>query len=92
MKITDEQIIEAGRVILQARKERGAAPAGEVPAAVTAALGRIELPNDTKAKGPSSPFTDAEVDDLVSRLNAANADATAKRGMAQSLLGLFGLG
>lgn len=92
MKITDDQIIEAGRVLLLARKERGAAPAGEVPAAVTAALGLLKLPDsDAKAKGPTSPFTDADIDDLVARLDAANADATAKRGIAQSLLGLFGL-
>ncbi len=92
MKITDDQIIAAGKVLLQARQERGAEPAGEVPQAVTAALGLLKLPDsDAKAKGPTSPFTDADVDELIARLDAANADAAAKRGIAQSLLGLFGL-
>lgn len=89
--ITDDEIIEAGRILLQARKERGAA-VGLPPDVVTAALGRITLPDDAKAKGPSSPFTDAEIDETLAKLSAANADASAKLGLAKTVLGLFGLG
>lgn len=92
-KITDDQIIEAGRVLLQARKERGAAaPVGEVPDAVTQALGKIEIPNDAKARGPSSPLTDDEVDANLAKLSAAGASAAAGVGLAKTVLGLFGLG
>lgn len=91
--ITDDQIIEAGRVLLQARKERGVAPVGEVPASVSAALGNLTLPQDDAiARGPSSPLSDSEVDANLAKLSAAGADAQAKRGIARSILGLFGLG
>lgn len=90
--ITDDQIIEAGRILLQARKERGADTAGAVPASVTAALGAIQIPDDAKHRGPSSPLTDAEIDANLAKLSAANADASAKLGLAKTVLGLFGLG
>lgn len=89
--ITDDQIIEAGRVLLQARKERGGEPVGTVPASVTAALAAIQIPDDAKHRGPSSPLTDAEIDANLAKLSAANADAAAKVGLAKTVLGLFGL-
>ena len=93
MKITDDQIIEAGRILLQARAERGAAPVGNVPDVVTKALGKIQIPtDDAKARGPSSPLTDAEIDENLSKLSAAGASASAKVGLAKTVLGLFGLG
>ena len=77
---------------MRARKERGADTAGEVPSAVTAALGAIQIPDDAKHRGPSSPLTDAEIDANLAKLSAANADAAAKVGLAKTVLGLFGLG
>ena len=74
MKITDDQIIEAGRILLQARKERGADTAGEVPSAVTAALAAIQIPDDAKHRGPSSPLTDA-----MSHSAAVSVTASASR-------------
>lgn len=90
--ITDQQIIEAGRVLLQARKERGA-DAGVVPDAVTAALGKVSLPQDDAiAKGPRSVLTDAEVDANLAQLSAAGAQASASLGLVKTVFGLFGLG
>lgn len=96
--ITDEQIIDAGRVLLQARKERGldagsAANASALDPVVANALDAVTLPtDDAKAKGPSSPFSDAEIAAELDRLEVANASFAAKRRVAQSVLGFFGLG
>lgn len=90
--ITDDQIIEAGRILLQARKERGTDTVGSVPSAVTAALAAITVPDDAKHRGPSSPLTDADVDANLAKLSAANADASAKLGLAKTVFSLFGLG
>lgn len=87
--ITDEQIIDAGRVLLQARKERGT---GAVPAAVAGALGNISLPADAIAKGPSSVLSDAEVDANLAKLSAAGAQSSATLGLVKTVFGLFGLG
>jgi hypothetical protein len=89
--ITDQQVIEAGRIILQARKERGP-DAGAVPDAVAAALGKIGLPDDAIAKGPRAVLTDAEIDANLSKLSTAGAQATASLGLVRTVFGLFGLG
>lgn len=89
--ITDQQVIEAGRIILQARKERGP-DAGAVPDAVAAALGKIGLPDDAIAKGPRAVLSDAEIDSNLTKLSAAGAQATASMGLVKTVFGLFGLG
>ena len=89
--ITDDQIIEAGRVLLQARKERGAVDSA-VPASVAAALGNLTLPqDDVIARGPSSILTEAEVDANLTKLGAAVASGKAGLGLAKTVLGFFGL-
>lgn len=98
MKITDQQVVEAVKTILQAKQERGlslpvAAVVGEVPDVVTEALASIGLPSDdAKAKGPRSPLTDAEVDSVVHELEAALARDKVTADLAKSALGFLGLG
>ena len=89
--ITDQEIVEAGRVLLQARKERGASDVAPSPS-VAAALDQIALPTDDAiARGPVSILTDAEVDANLAKLGAAVAGKTAGVGLARRVLGFFGL-
>ena len=87
--VTDLQIAEAAAVLLQARKERGAAAA--VPASVAAALSNINLPEDAISRGPSSVFTDAEVNGNLTALQVELTKGAVTKGFATKLLGLFGL-
>lgn len=89
MTISDDDILKAGRILLKARLERGAESA--VPSAVSDALDAISVPDDAKRRGPSSPLTDDEVNENLTKLSAANLSASAKVGLAKSVLGMFGL-
>lgn len=89
--ITDQQVIEAGRIILQARKERGP-DGGAVPGGVAAALAGIGLPDDAIAQGPKAVLSDAEIDANLAKLSTAGAQATASLGLVRTVFGLFGLG
>jgi hypothetical protein len=90
MTYSDDEVLKAARVLLTARLERG--PVGEVPDAVSAALGLVTLPQDDAiARGPRSVLTDEEVAKNLAALAQDVQRADLKLGLVRKAFSLFGL-